>query len=379
MPPRRKEFVLMASIIAQDPCKIYSERFVFMAALLIPAVFLMGFRVLAVVAVCLIVSVLTDFICCRIRRIPYEPKDTSVPFWALALAMLMPSSIPYVYAGLGAFICILIGKHIFGGKENVIFSPPAVAAAFLIICYPSEMLYYPKPGQIMPMLMDDFAGALSRSLDNTLKIGNIPSYSMLDILLGNVPGAIGAVSILVVLVCGICMIVRRSTSLGAVVSCAGMVSLLAFCFPRVGVSGLESIFYELTSGYMLFGIVFLTAEPYIAPKRAAARILYGIALGYTVMMFRYFGQTEGCFVFALLIVNALSDGLDTLIDNLSYWKKTYISSFEQGKNAAQRGNIKLTDTQEIQLPEKYRYNTPPIDGKVKKHRRKRSGKGGEEE
>lgn len=367
----------MASIVARDPCRIYFERFIFMAALLIPAIFLMGWRVLAVTSVCLIASVLTDFVCCKIRRIPYDRKDTSVLFWALALAMVMPASIPYIHAGLGSVICIFVGKHIFGGKENVIFSPPAVAAAFLIICYPSEMLYYPKPGQPIPMLLDDYAGALSHSIEYSIKLNNIPAYSVLDILMGNVPGAIGTVSILVIAVVGICMLLRHSTSFCAIVSCIATVSLLAFIYPRIDVSGLDSIFYELSSGYMLFGIVFLAAEPYITPKRRAARVIYGIVLGYTVMMFRYFGQTEGCFMFALLITNALSCGFDTIIDNLHYWKKTYISSFEQGKNAAQRGNIKLTDTQEIQLPEKYRYNTPPIDGKVKKHRKKKK-KGGEE-
>lgn len=369
----------MTSVIARDPCKVYFERFVFMAALLIPAVFLMGWRALAVSAVCLMVSMATDMVCCRLRRIPYDIKDTSVLFWGLALAMMMPASIPYVYAGLGSVICIMLGKHIFGGKENVIFSPPAIAAAFLIICYPSEMLYYPKTGQMMPMLMDDFTGSLSRSLDNTMKLGNIPSSSIQDILMGNVPGAIGAVSILVIFVCGVCMLLFRTTSFCTVISCLGIVSLLAFIFPRADVSGVESIFYELCSGYMMFGTVFLLSEPYITPKRRAARVLYGLAIGYTVMMFRYFGQTEGCFVFALLICNALSCGLDTLIDNLMYWKKTYISSYEHSKNDAIRGNLKLTDTQEIQLPEKYRYQTPPIDGKVKKHRRKKNRKGGGEE
>ncbi len=368
----------MTSVIAREPCKLYLERFVFMAALLIPAVYLMGWRVLSVTAVCLFLGFVTDFVCCKIRRIDYDIKDTSVLFWTMALAMLMPASIPYVHASLGTIICIMVGKHIFGGKENVIFSPPALAAAFLIICYPSEMLYYPKAGVKIPMLLDNYSGILARGLDETLKLGNIPAQSVLDILMGNVPGAIGAVSILVLIVCGVCMLIRRSTSFCAVISCAATVGLLAFFYPRIDVSGFESVFYEFSCGYMLFGIVFLTAEPYIVPKRRAARIFYGIVLGYTVMMFRYFGQTEGCFVFALLITNALTSGFDTIVDNLAYWKKNYIVSFEQGKNAAQKGSIKLTDTQEIQLPEKYRYNTPPIDGKVKKHRRKKKGKGGDE-
>lgn len=365
----------MKSIIARDPCKIYLERFVFMATLLIPACFLNGMRALAVSAVSIAVSVLADWVCCRVRKIPYDRKDYSVIFWALAASLVMPVSVPYALSALSAVICVVIGKHIFGGKENIVFCPCAIAAAFLIICYPSEMLYFPKVGEILPVF-GDYSGTLVRDLDNTMKLGNIPSYSMLDISMGRVPGAIGTVSVLVIAVCGICMIIRHSTSICVMLSCFATVAALAFVYPRIDVTPAESVFYELTSGYLLFGLVFLAGEPYILPKRRAARVMYGIVLGYTTMMFRYFGQTEGCFLFALLIANALAPALDTIVDNLLYWKKSYISSYEKGKNAAMRGDIKLTDTQEIQLPEKYRYNTPPINGRIKKHKRTRRPKGG---
>lgn len=346
-----------------------------MAALLIPAWFLNGARVLMVSAVSIVVCVAADWVCCKIRKIPYDRKDHSVIFWGLAASLIMPVSIPYVLVALSAIICVVIGKHIFGGKENVIFCPCAIATAFLIICYPSEMLYFPKVGETVPVF-GDYSGVLIRDLDNTMKLGNVPSYSMLDIMMGRVPGAIGAVSVLVIAVCGICMVIRHSTSICTLLSGILTVSALAFVYPRIDVSPLESVFYELTSGYLLFGLVFLAGEPYILPKRRAARVIYGVVLGYTTMMFRYFGQTEGCFMFALLITNALTMGFDTIVDNLLYWKRSYISSYEKSKNAAMRGNIKLTDTQEIQLPEKYRYNTPPIDGKVKKHRKSRKRRGG---
>ncbi len=364
----------MASLIARDPCKVYFERFIFMAALLIPSVFLRGMRPVIISLVCISVCMLTDWVCCLIRKIPYDIKDTSVLFWGLSLSLVMPAIIHYRYAALASAICIAVGKHIFGGKENVMFCPPAISAAFLIICYPTEMLYFAKADEIIPAV-GEYIGTLVRDLDNTMKLGNVPASSKLDIIMGTIPGAIGSVSILVIAVCGICMLIRRSASASATLSCLITVAALAFCYPRINVSGAESIFYELCSGYLLFGTVFLAAEPYILPKRRSARAIYGVVLGYTTMMFRYFGQTEGCFFFALLITNALSCGFDTIVDNLLYWKNTYITSFESSKHEAQHGKIKLTDTQEIQLPEKYRYNTPPIDGKVKKHRKTRN-KGG---
>ncbi len=361
---------MITPITMRNPRKLYMERFVFMAALLIPAVFRGGVRPLAVCAVCVIFCMLTDWVCCRIRRIKYDAKDPAVLFWALACAMLMPSGISFVLAALASVICIALGKHIFGGNENLVFSPPAIAAAFMVICYPGDMLYYPKAGEIFPVF-SEYGGTLTRSVEYSLKLGSVPSQSVVDILLGNVPGAFGTVNILVIAVIGVCMLIKHSTSFVAAISCIATVSVIAALYPRADVSPLMSVFYELSTGCLLFGIIFMAAEPYILPKRRAARAIYGIVLGYTVMMFRYFGKVELSFVFALLITNALSCCFDTIVENVLWWKKNYISSFEGSKNKAQQHSIKLTDTQEIELPEKYRYNMPPIDGKVKRQKRKK--------
>ncbi|MGN1340282.1 MAG: RnfABCDGE type electron transport complex subunit D [Oscillospiraceae bacterium] len=361
---------MLTPITQRDPRKLYLERFVFMAALLIPAVFRGGARPLVVCVMCVLFCMLFDWICCKLRKIKYDIKDPAVLFWGLAAGMMMPASIPLPLTALAAVICIALGKHVFGGNDNLVFSPPAIATAFLIICYPGDMLYYPKAGEIMPVFAE-YEGTLTRSLEYTVKLGSIPSQPPLDILLGSVPGAIGAVNILIILVVGVCMLIKHSTSFTAVISCIASVCAISALYPRIGVSPLMSIFYELSSGYLLFGIIFLSAEPYLLPQRRAARVIYGVVLGYTVMMLRYFGQVEGCFVFALLITNALSGCFDIIVENILYWKRNYISAFEGSKTKAQQGSIKLTDTQEIQLPEKYRYNTPPVDGRVKRQKRRK--------
>ncbi len=359
----------MSISAAREPRKVYAERFVFMAALLVPATFHMGVRAPVIGAVSVILCMLTDKICCLIRRMPYDIKDIAVPFWGLCAAMLMPPSINFAALVLSSVVCVVIGKHFFGASDNILFSPPAIAAAFLIICYPSEMLFFPKAGEHYP-IFGEFSGTLTRSMEYSLKLGNVPTSSTLDLMLGNFSGALGTVHILIILVCGVCMIIRRTNSALSVIPCAGVVCLLAFFFPRAGEDGLRSVLYELCSGYMLFGIVFMMGEPYLTPKRAAAKVIYGVVLGYMVMMFRYFGQTEGSFVFALLFTNALSSCFDTIIDNIMYWKKTYINSYESSRTQVQRGGVKLSDTQEIKLPAKYRYHTPPIDGEIKRHRKR---------
>ena len=167
------------------------------------------------------------------------------------------------------------------------------------------------------------------------------------------------------------MAFRRSSSGAVIAPCVFTAGLLAFFFPRAGISGFQSIVYELSSGYLAFGMIFLAAEPYRIPQKTVGKILYGIMLGCTTMMFRFFGQTEGSCIFAILILGALCSSFDRVVENVVYWKKNYLNTFEKSKTNIQSGTVKLTDTQEIVLPEKYRYNTPPIDSKITKIRRTR--------
>lgn len=348
---------------------VYLERLIFMAALTVLAAFMQGMRAAVVSVLSVLLCMITDAVCCKIRRIKYDPRGAEVPFWGLAAAMMMPASVPFSLVVQSAVICIVVGKHLFGASDNIVFSPPAISTAFLMICYPAEMLYFPRYGEKYPVF-GNFDGTLTRSAEYSLKMGIAPTGSFSDILMGSVSGAVGCTYVLVLLVCGICLVVRRSNSLCVVVSCLVSTGLMALLFPRINVDGWRSVFYELTSGYLLFGTVFLAAEPYRIPQRTMGKVLYGAVLGLVTITFRFFGQTEGSFLFALLITCAVCDSFDRIVENLSYWKKTYVNSFEKSKSQIQKGGPKLSDTQEIMLPEKYRYNTPPIDGKVKRHRRR---------
>lgn len=361
----------MTRIADREPRQVYLERLIFLAALTVLSERMQGARVAVVCALSVILCMAADALCCKMRKIKYDFKAPEVPFWGLAAALMMPASVPYSLVLQSAVICVMIGKHMFGASDNIVFCPPAISTAFLTICYPAEMLYFPKYGEHYP-IFGSFDGLLTRSAEYSLKAGFLPAGSVTDILMGSVPGAIGTVYILVILVCGICLAVRRGNSLCAMGTCLGVCGLMAFLFPRVNVGGWQSVLYELTSGYLIFGTVFLAAEPYRLPMRTMGRVIYGAVLGYVTMMFRFFGQTEGSFLFALLITCALNSSFDRIVDNLAYWKKTYVNSFEKNKTQIEKGSApKLGDTQEIVLPDKYRYNMPPIDGKIKRKRRRK--------
>lgn len=355
----------MADNATRSPERAYTERLIFMIMIVALSAFMHGARAAVICVISTASAMLSDALCCFVRKIEYDPKDTAVIFWGLSTGMMMPVSVSFWAAAMSAVVCIIVGKHFFGSSDNILFCPPAISTAFMIICYPAQMLYFPKFGDIYPVF-GNYDGILTRSAEYSLQLGYTPSANIWDTLLGFTAGPIGTIYGIVLIVCGICLAVRRKNSPAAMISCLVTVGVLAFFFPRAKYGAWDSVFYELFSGYLLFGTVFLCAEPYRLPQKVSARIIYGAVLGYVTMMFRIYGRTEGGFLFALLIVTALTDCFDRFVDNLAYWRKTYFASFEKNKTRVQSGEIKLSDTQELVIPKKYRYNTPPIDGKIKK-------------
>lgn len=355
----------MAENAVRSPASVYAERFVFLIAVVVLSAFMQGLRAAIICVVSVASAMLIDGLCCFFRKLRYDPKDTAVLFWGLCTGAMLPISTPLWAAVLSAAVCVVVGKHFFGSSDNILFCPPAISTAFMIICYPAQMLYFPRFGESYPVF-GDYDGILTRSAEYSLQLGYTPTANVWDTLLGFTAGPIATIYGIVIIVCGICLAVRRKNSAAAMISCLITVGLLAFFFPRASFDGWNSVFYELSSGYLLFGIVFLSAEPYCVPEKTAAKAVYGAVLGYVTMMFRIFGKTEGGFLFALLIVSMLSESFDRLVENLEYWRRTYLSSFEKSKTRVQSGEVKLTDTQEIVIPKKYRYQTPPIDGAIKK-------------
>ena len=129
---------------------------------------------------------------------------------------------------------------------------------------------------------------------------------------------------------------------------------------------------------MLFGFIFLANDPQTLPYTNGGRILYGIFLGVIAVIFRNTAQIEGVFVFALLVVNALSLYLDKLafdikkkVKQAASYLKNNLGSYEKLSAQAKQGEMpKLEDTQELLL-EPVTYNMPPIDNKITKVKRRK--------
>lgn len=345
--------------------EIYRDQLLFMATLIVPAFIFHGTRAIFQVSICFITAIVTDYIFTKIRGKKFYFNDASLYVYALAFAFLLPSGFSAYLTIFGIIIMLALGKHAFGGNKNYIFSPIAVSAVFLIVSFPGDMLFYPKNDSLFPVFTAN-SSELERGIENILSLGTLPPIDKLDLLIGNFPGAIGTTYVLVLAVCALSLVIRRSISFTMTASTVLTISAYAWLFPRAGV-GIKSSAYELAAGFVLFGTVFLANDPQLLPKTRSGRAIYGIVLGLSTMIFRTFGKVDGSFLFALLITNAICVNTDDFVESISDWARTYLSSFESLRQQS-RDNLlpRADDTQEIEIPKAMKFHTPEIKAEVVK-------------
>jgi electron transport complex protein RnfD len=314
-------------------------------------------------------AVILDMTGCTLSKKTYNPKDLSTITAGICIALLMPAGVGYIFAFLGSALTIGI-KHIFGGKDNYIFNPTAVAFAFLIICYPNKIFSFPAPHEHLPVFGEINPAALS-GLDSVNVIDNF------QILIGNFKGAIGTVHILVLLVCAVCLLLRRSMSPVVTFSALGANLFFTWVFSEAfsSLNLLRAVLTVLVSGYFLFILIFLANDPQTLPKTFLGKIYYGTAFGTAIVIFRVLGRVECPPVFALLLVNTVAERSDVLAERtIDRIKRSYIfiknrlGSYERIREKSKtvdEAKLRpgLSETQEI-LIVRQNYDMPPIDNKI---------------
>ena len=267
------------------------------------ATYYYGKRAVALGLFSVAVTAVLDILCVITRRHVPNIRDLSPVVTGLLLPLLMPASVRFEVVAVAALFAVAVAKHPFGGVGENIFNPAVAGAAFATVCWPKAMFLYPVPFELLPVAVGDSV-KLVNSPAYTLMLGGAPSTDMLDMLMGNYAGPMGATNILVLCTCFLYLAVRKTVSIwmtGAFLSSAALVAAL---MPRAMLSPLASVGYELMSGLTLIGAIFLLNDPVTSPKRKLPKLLYGFLAGAVSMLFRHLGGDEDSLLFALLVMNS---------------------------------------------------------------------------
>lgn len=290
--------------------------------------------------ICL-VSVATAYVCdilstlMRVRR--PNPRDLSAIVTGLIIALMMPATIPYHVVVVAAIFAIAVVKQPFGGVGNNLFNPAAAGFSFAAICWPTQVFMYPMPFDKLAVFGENTA-TLYQNPAFVLRLGGLPTNDITEMLLGNYPGPMGATNILVILACVFYLLFRRTVHWQLPVFYLATCAAFALFFPRINGSGLQSVLYELMSGSLLFGAVFVISDPVTSPKRSGALAMYGLFAGSITMLFRYFGGFEESMAFSVLLANAFVPAIDNFSEFLHNWirrKRIEVRESKKSKEAQQ--------------------------------------------
>ena len=204
---------------------------------------------------------------------------------------------------------MVIVKQLYGGIGKNFLNPALAARAFLMASWPVIMTTWAVPS-VLSKTVDAATMATPLSI---LKAGTetMPDYfSFGNLFIGSMPGCIGEISAAALLVGGIYLLVRKVISWRIPVAFIGTVAILTVIFPRNGYSNVDWMVYNLLSGGLLLGAIFMATDYSSSPVTLNGQLLYGFGCGALTVLIRYFGGYPEGVSYAILIMNLCAWAID---------------------------------------------------------------------
>lgn len=265
------------------------------------------------VAILLVVNVA----CCVIFEWAYRKlmkKNTSVGdlsavVTGVLLTCVMPSAAPWWLGIIGSFFAIIVVKQLYGGIGKNFLNPALAARAFLSAAYAAYMTAWAVPSVMRDVVVD--ATTMSTPLSYMHTGDALPEYfNFLNMFLGGIPGSIGEVSALALLVGAAYLLIRKVITWRIPVTFIGTVAVLTLVFGKEGYSNVDWMLYNVLSGGLILGACFMATDYSTSPVNLNGQLIFGVGCGAITVLIRYFGSYPEGVSYAILIMNCCTWALD---------------------------------------------------------------------
>ena len=284
--------------------KIMGDVLIALCPALIAAIVIFGWRALLVTAVCAAACVFFEWGFERLCHKESTIGDLSAVVTGILLAFTLPANCKWWLPIIGAFFAIVVVKQLYGGIGKNFLNPALAGRAFLLASYALFMTAWVVPSSLAGVVdAETMATPLSY-----MKAGEaLPQYfTFKSMFLGTMPGCLGEVSALALLIGGVYLLCRKVITWHIPVSFIGSVALLTLIFGSKnggGYTHVEWMLDNLLTGGLLLGAFFMATDYSTSPVTAPGRIIYGVGCGALTVLIRVFGGFPEGVSFAILIMN----------------------------------------------------------------------------
>lgn len=301
------------------------------AAALAPAgawgVYVFGLSALRVILAAVGASLAAEGLVGLLRR-RFTLHDGSALVTGLLVGYCLPPAVPLFIPVAASAFAIIVVKQAFGGLGRNWMNPALAARVFVMFSWPGHLSAWSPPGALgaealtgptplgllktgLPGPVTGLDAAIAGWLSGALGLRLPPGT--FDRLLGNVPGCIGEVSALLLLLGAGVLIARRIVSWQIPAAYLGSFGLLVWIFGglRLG-AGLWSgdVPFHLLSGGLLLGALYMAADPVTSPLTRAGMAVFGLGAGLLTFLIRIYGSLPEGVAPAIIIMNMLVPLID---------------------------------------------------------------------
>lgn len=244
---------------------------------------------------------------------------------SMLYTLILPPDTPLWQVALGISFGVVIGKEVFGGTGKNFLNPALVGRAFLYFAYPAEM-----SGDTIWTPVDGFSGATPLGVAARDGVAGL-DVTWMDAFIGTIQGSLGETSVVACLLGLVFLLYTRIANWRLVAGClAGMVAFSAL-LNLIG-SDTNPLFampwyWHLVLGGYAFGLVFMVTEPVSAAMTNPGRWIYGILIGFMVVMIRVLNPAfpEGMML-AILFGNIFAPLIDYFVvkANIARRKRAHV-------------------------------------------------------
>lgn len=265
------------------------------ACALIPAgafgVYYFGYRAAIIILISCAAAVLSEFLYNRIARKKQTIGDLSAVVTGLLLAYNLPASVPYWMPAVGSAIAILLVKMIFGGIGYNFVNPALAGRAILMTSWLSYMSG--SAFQVAVRGVDAVSAATPL----------IQQFPLWQLFIGQVPGCIGEVSKLALILGGLYLVFRKVITWHIPVTMAGVVFALSWITSGRLYGTLDSGAYQLLSGGLLLGAIFMATDYTTSPVTWPGKLIFAAGCGLVAFVIRYFSSMAEGVSYSILFMN----------------------------------------------------------------------------
>ena len=265
----------------------------------VAGIWLFGWRAALVIAISVAACVLTELVCQKIAKKPIRINDLSAVVTGIILALNLPSTAPWWMILIGAVIAIGLVKQLFGGIGDNFLNPALTARAVLLASWPARMTAT-NTASAYPLPFDTVTSATVLTPETTL------NTTMVDMLVGRIPGTIGEVCKVAILLGLVYLLIRRTITWHIPVVMIGTFMLAVWAF------GLDPI-QSVLSGGILFGAVFMATDYVTSPMTKWGQVIYAAGAGLIVALIRAFGSYPEGVTYAILFMNVVTPLIDRAV------------------------------------------------------------------